>query len=90
VLQHPEAIDAFFSVLRKTPSGRRIIVHYPIADTRAAERFFCVRDDPFERVQPTLNLHERCPAGWYEQLFNLFLRISVNTHQTLRLGGASK
>lgn len=37
------------------------------------ERFFCVREEPFQRQTVTLEEHENCPEGWYEQLFTVLV-----------------
>lgn len=90
LVQHPSQLKTFLSVKKKTQFGRSYIMHFPFGDDdkslQTSERFFCVRDDPFDRVLQKLDAHEFCPAGWYEQLFNLYLMVPANTNYTLRLG----
>ena len=95
VLKHVTTMQVFLSVLRKTSSGVRIM-HFPLprsayrdtgkSSAEGAERFFCVTDEPFDRVLSRLDDHENCPARYYRQLFNLLVIIKDNTHYTLRLG----
>lgn len=95
VVQHVALIEIFLSITRKHPKGNRVM-HFPFntkaqidavrTGTLAAERFFCVTDEPFDRILKVPDEHERCPPGWYQQLFNLYVRVEPNKRFTIDLG----
>ena len=94
VLRTDGAMLAFLSVIRKTASGERIM-HFEFESEAVrnslnngvvtAERFFCVADEPFNREIDSLEAHETCSAGYYQQLFNLYVTLDPNTDFTLHL-----
>lgn len=90
LVEHPGRLETFLAVLRKKGSRRSSSVDFPI-DTRdgrvkKAKRYFCVRDEPFDRTLQRLDAHESCPVSWYAQLFNVYIEVEMNVDYTLRLG----
>lgn len=95
ILRTGGVMEVFLSVKDKTHDGWSIM-HYPFdseeernsltSGVLTAERFFCVADEPFDRVLDTLDAHENCPPGYYPQLFNLYVTLDPYKHFTLRLG----
>jgi hypothetical protein len=94
VLRTDGAMLAFLSVIRQTAIGE-LVMHFELESEAVrnslsngavtAERFFCVADEPFERELDSLDAHETCPDGYYQQLFNLYVVLDAYTDFTLRL-----
>lgn len=75
--------EAFLSVRSTNTDGLLRLNSYVIKDIPAsnfsdnslstgAERVFCVSRTSFRRPEKSLEDHESCPQGYYEQVFNLY------------------
>lgn len=47
----------------------------------------CVSSDAFKRTQANFDDLERCPDGWYLQMFNVYVFASPSDNFTLNVGG---
>jgi hypothetical protein len=83
-------VETFLAVRQKARSGEERILHTELGPrqdySRGEERFFCVQDKDFYRVLRSLHEHESCPSGWYEQLFNFYVKIPGHIDYKLHLG----
>lgn len=94
VLRTSGAMEAFLAVRKKRSSGQSIMhfafdreeVRNSINDgVITAERFFCVADEPYDRLLDKLDAHETCPPDYYLQLFNLYVTLEPRRNFKLRL-----
>lgn len=55
------------------------------SSNETVHRVFCVGEGNFSRSETELDAHSQCPAGYYRQLFNLYLWSSSSTNYTMTL-----
>lgn len=86
-------LEVFLSTISQSIHGGELyIMHYAFEgetlkenDTTASERFYCVQDESFKRTLRTIEEHQKCPSGWYKQLFNLYVHSDPDRDFKLRL-----
>jgi hypothetical protein len=94
VLEGSTRQEAFLSIQSVHSEKLLILNTYPITEVNllkdavstGTEKFFCVKGDNFERVTKTFDEQQNCPDGYYEQLFNLYVRVAnPRTRYTINL-----
>jgi hypothetical protein len=84
VLEGSTRQEAFLSIQSMHSEKLLILNTYPIKEVNllkdaistGTEKFFCVQSENFERVTKTFDEQQNCPDGYYEQLFNLYVRVA--------------
>lgn len=87
-----ERLSMYLSVVGIHSDGRRVrdhgiqrIPHVRSTASWGVERFFCVRREQWERSTSNLSEHEQCPTGYYLQLYNTFVNVTLRSEFTLNI-----
>lgn len=88
----PRLARAYLSVQRYDQTGNWTLAFYGGgnrsrggSNSEEAHRVFCIGEGSFRRSEGVLEAHETCPAGYYRQLFNLYLGSSSDVNFTMTL-----